>query len=65
MPACVEQFKANLASPAAACLRMPDPEKRFILTTDWSKFPVGAVLSQMEPEVPSDPASEDKEYVIA
>jgi hypothetical protein len=40
-----EQLKADLVSPA--CLRMPDPEKPFILTTDWSKLAVGAVLSQM------------------
>ena len=58
-----EQLKADLVTPA--CLRMPDPEKPFILTTDWSKLAVGAVLSQRQPEDPSDPASEDKEYVIA
>ena len=58
-----EQLKADLVSPA--CLRMPDPEKPFILITGWSKLTVGAVLSQMQPEDPSDAASEDKEYVIA
>ena len=42
-----------------------DLEKPFILTTDWSKLAVVAVLSQMQPEDTSDPASGDKEYVIA
>ena len=58
-----EQLKADLSSPA--CLRMPDPERPFILTTDWSKLAVGAVLSQIQPDDPSDPSSSEKEYVIA
>ena len=58
-----EQLKANLVLPA--CVRMPDPEKPFILTTDWCKLAVGAILSQTQPEDPSDPASNDKEYMIA
>lgn len=58
-----EQLKADLVS--GACLRMPDPSKPFVLTTDWSKRAVGAVLSQMLPEDPSNPESPDKEYVIA
>lgn len=35
-------------------LRLPDFNKQFILTTDWSKVAVGAVLSQIDPETGFD-----------
>ena len=37
----------------------------FILTTDWSKVAVGAVLSQQQPVNYNDPDSEEREFVIA
>ena len=58
-----EQLKADLVSDNV--LRMPDFDRPFILTTDWSKLAVGAVLSQKQPVDPRDAASEEKEYVIA
>lgn len=58
-----EGLKAALTSDAV--LRMPDVTRPFILTTDWSKLAVGAVLSQMQPERPDDPGSPEKEYVIS
>lgn len=35
----------------------------FILTTDWSKVAVGAVLSQMQPRAHSDLGSSEKEFL--
>ena len=58
-----EELKATLTSDAV--LRMPDSTRPFVLTTDWSKLAVGAVLSQFQPVDGDDPASEQREYVIA
>lgn len=58
-----ETLKRDLASESV--LRMPDVSKPFILTTDWSKAAVGAVLSQLQPERPDDPQSPTREYVIS
>jgi hypothetical protein len=44
-----ERLKSDLKSDA--CLRYPDLQRPFILTTDWSQVAVGAVLSQMQPIV--------------
>ncbi len=35
-------------------LRLPDFGREFILTTDWSKVAIGAVLSQIDPETGFD-----------
>jgi RNase H-like domain found in reverse transcriptase/Reverse transcriptase (RNA-dependent DNA polymerase)/Integrase zinc binding domain/PHD-finger/Integrase core domain len=35
-------------------LRLPDFKREFILTTDWSKIAIGAVLSQIDPETGFD-----------
>ena len=61
--AAFETLKRDLVSDSV--LRMPDVAQPFVLTTDWSKLAVGAVLSQFQPENPDDPASPRKEYVIA
>ena len=58
-----EQLNADLVSDS--CLRYPDLQRPFILTTDWSKLAVGAVLSQRQPADPNDPDSEEREFVIA
>ena len=58
-----EQLKDALTSDAV--LRMPDVSKPFVLTTDWSKLAIGAVLSQFQPEDPNNPASPQQEYVIS
>lgn len=42
-----EQLKAALV--AAPCLRLPDWSRPFILTTDWSKKAISAILSQEDP----------------
>jgi hypothetical protein len=44
---------------------MVDISLPFILTMDWSKMAVGALLSQLQPEDPSIPASLELEYVLA
>lgn len=36
------------------CLRLADFSQPFILTTDWSKIAIGAVLSQLDPETGED-----------
>ena len=41
-----------------SCLRYPDLQRPFILTTDWSKVAVGAVFSQQQPVNYNDPDSE-------
>ena len=61
--AAFDGLKADLVSPQ--CLRMPVCRRPFILTTDWSKVAVGAVLSQHQPIDPDDPQSEEKQFVIA
>ena len=58
-----ETLKTDLMSDSV--LRMPDFEQPFVLTTDWSKVAVGAVLSQFQPVDSEDPTSEKKEFVIA
>jgi hypothetical protein len=58
-----ENLKEDLVSPR--CLRMPDLTRPFVLTTDWSKVAIGAVLSQLQPVHLDDPDSEEKEFVIA
>jgi hypothetical protein len=58
-----ETLKAQLVS--SDCLRMPQLNKPFILTTDRSKVAVGAVLSQKQPIGPDDAISEMREFVIA
>jgi transposase InsO family protein len=58
-----ERLKADLVSDA--CLRYPDLQRPFILTTDWSQVAVGAVLSQMQPIDYNDLNSGEREYVIA
>ena len=58
-----ETLKTQLVS--SDCLRMPHLDKAFILTTDWSKVAVGAVLSQKQAVVPDDPSSPEREYIIA
>jgi hypothetical protein len=50
-----ETLKSQLVS--SDCLRMPHLDQPFILTTDWSKVAVGAVLSQHQPVHPNDSAS--------
>jgi RNase H-like domain found in reverse transcriptase len=35
-------------------LRLPDPNLQFILTTDWSRLAIGAVLSQKDPHTGFD-----------
>ena len=50
------------------CLRFPDPRKPYILTTDWSKIAVGAMLSQMQavdPDALDDEHAEQREFAIA
>jgi hypothetical protein len=51
----------------SACqdLRMPDISCPFLLTTDWSKVAVGAVLSQSQPKDPVRPDSPEREYLLA
>ena len=53
-----EQLKEALISPAV--LRQPDFAKPFMLSTDWSKTALGAVLSQMDTT-----CSPPREYPIA
>jgi RNase H-like domain found in reverse transcriptase len=69
---CQEAFLAlKAALQSDACLRMPDPTRPFILTTDWSKLAIGAVLSQLQPVEPhqvgntDSPSCPEREYVIA
>lgn len=61
--AAFETLKQDLVSDSV--LRMPDVSQPFVLTTDWSKAAIGAVLSQFQPEDPANPASPQKEFVIA
>eukprot|EP00884_Botryococcus_braunii_P013849 jgi/Botrbrau1/22465/Bobra.0091s0067.1 len=54
-PACQNAFdelKRVMTSPPV--LRMPRLDLPFILTTDWSKLAVGAVLSQIDPDTQFD-----------
>lgn len=54
-PACQIAFdliKQTLTSEPV--LRLPDFSREFILTTDWSKLAIGAVLSQVDPETQFD-----------
>lgn len=65
-PECQAAFEdLRQALTSDAVLRMPDFAEEFILTTDWSKTAIGAVLSQTQHETPGDPSSPRKEYVIA
>lgn len=58
-----EELKRQLKS--ERCLRMPDWERPFILTTDWSKLALGAVLSQVLPLDPNKPENGEAEFAIA
>ena len=58
-----ELLKSDLVSDC--CLRYPDLQRPFILTTALSKVAVGAVLSQQQPVDYNDPDSEGREFVIA
>ena len=54
-PECQAAFDALKAALVSShVLRMPDVRQPFILTTDWSKVAVGAVLSQVQPSDPLD-----------
>ena len=57
------QLKDELKS--ERCLRMPDWQRPFILTTDWSKIAVGAVLSQILPINPRYPEDGEAEFALA
>jgi hypothetical protein len=57
--AAFETLKAQLVS--FDCLRMPQLDKPFILTTDWSKVAVGVVLGQEQPIGPDEANSEMRE----
>ena len=64
-PSCQQAFatlKQQLVS--SECLRMPQLDRPFFLTTYWSKVAVGAVLSQKQLINPADESSEEREYVI-
>ena len=63
---CQEAFEAlKEASMSEAVLRPPDVTQPFVLTTEWSKLAVGAVLSQFQAEDPCDCSSPQREYVIS
>ena len=47
-----DELKARLTSDPV--LRLPNFSLPFILTTDWSKVAIGAVLSQIDPETGFD-----------
>lgn len=54
--AAFEQLKAEIAKPGNA-LRHPDPDKPFIVHTDWSQLGIGGVLGQLD--------DAGKEYIVA